>query len=315
MKKLLSFIFAIAVFSLSLLPMTAFAVKEDWEISSDGQILTNGSTVYQRYVLPGDTVYYPDGEVYLFEVEKDDEEYYYDYVAVTPDNKDVVGLHYGEEAFVTEKGKEILDSFKAGEYSYYLYSSGEDAVKDFTEADFSLFIKEENKTEVDVSEIWNYKIDYVRGFDRTGTFAHACGAVYELNDGYYYIHFDELDNSYFDAYGNFSYRRGMSPAYKLDEQAENFVITARASSKARVVEYLYPEEEPFFYEEDSLSATITFWVISGIFGLIIPLAPFILSIKFAHSKKSLHPKRWYLLTLCSVIWILVSAAIVLTFIL
>lgn len=315
MKKILSVIFVFVILSLSVLSFSVSADEYNWSISKDGETLTNGSTVYKKYEMPTVLNYLPDGEVYLYEVESLYEEYYYDYVAVTQGTTDIVRLQYAEDVYVTEKGKNILDKLRNGEYSFYLYFADNDVVVDFVPMQFSLFISESNKTEIDVTQIWNCNIYEIRGFDETGTFAYDCGAVYEVNGEYYYIHYDELDNSYFDAYGAFSYRKGMAPAYKLDEAAVKFVENANFSIKVRIEEYIYPEEEWFLDADDDLEAMITFWVISLLFGLILPAVPLVLSIKFANSKKAIRPKRWYILTACSILWILTSVGMVLVIIL
>lgn len=311
MKRVLCAILTVFLLFLFVFPVTATS-EEKWEVSEDLYVITHGNTVYEKYELPGNVNYLPNNEVYLYEVENEDN---YDYVAVNKGNKDIIKLHHANEIYATEEGKAILDKFKKGEYSFYLFYSDGNIVKDFAQSDFSMFIKEENKTEIDVTSLWNNNIHEVRGFDETGVLAHDCGAVYEISGEYYYIHYDSLDNSYFDAYGYFSYRQGMAPAYKLDDTAVKFVEDAKFSSEFRMEEYIYPDEEWFVDEDDNLSATITFWVISVLFGLIIPAILLVLSLVFANSKKAINPKKWYILTVCSVLWILTGVGIVLTFIL
>lgn len=315
MKKLLSVFIVIILLLLSILPITAFADEIDWIISEDGNILTHGSTVYEKYEISNYIVYCPEGKVYLYETKMQDDEYSYDYIAVN-NNYDIVRCQYSEELYVTERGKEILDKFRAGEFAFYQFFPDEsNTVVDFSEDDFSMFIKEENKTELDVTTIWSDYVYEVRGFDETGTIAHDCGAVYEINYEYYYIDYDSLDNSYFDAYGAFSYRRGMVPAYKLDEAAVKFVKDAKYSSKARIEEYVYADEEMFLDADDDFSATVTFWILSALFGFVFPAVPLVLSIVFANSKNASRKKHWYFLTGASALWILSALGVILTLIL
>ena len=311
MKKFLCSILTVFLLFLCVCPVAAVS-EEKWAVSDDLSMITYGNTVYKKYELPGNVNYLPNNEVYLYEVESENE---FDYVAVNKGNKDIIKLHHADEIYTTEEGKAILDKFKKGEFSFYLFYSDGNIVKDFAESDFSMFIKEENKTEIDVTSLWNNNIHEVRGFDETGLLAHDCGAVYEMNGEYYYIHYDSLDNSYFDSYGYFSFRQGMAPAYKLDDAAVKFVEDAKISDEFRMEEYIYPDEEWFIDENDNLSAAITFWLISALFGFVFPAVPLVLSLVFANSKKSINPKKWYILTVCSVLWILTGVGIVLTFIL
>lgn len=317
MKKILSIVLAVLVFALALLPVSAFAEEYNWQMSDDGITLTNNNTVYTKYNTFANLLFFAAGDIKLYPLRHESEDYNYDYIAVPNTTSEIVVRHYTNETYVTEKGKEILDAFIKGEYSFYIYdcSSYNGYVADFKESDFSLFVKEENKVEIDVTTIWSENIHYVFGFDKTGNFAHQCGAVYEINGESYFIYFDELDNSYFDANGEFSYRRGIVSAYKCDSGAIAFLSEAKKSTKERVSEYIYTDEQTFIDQEDDFAAGLFFWIISILVGIIIPGVPFVLSIIFANSKKANKPKRWYLLTLVSLLWMLACVGLVLTIIL
>ena len=315
MKKYLSFLFTIVFLVLLLGSIICFANEPIWIISDDAQTLKNGQTVFTLYEKSPEIDFLPENEIKLYKItnETDEDLYKYEYVAQI--SEDIAYMYNTGDVFVTEEGRRQFDNFIKGEYSYYLYHLENSSVVDFEFQKFGMFIDEKNMTEIDVTTLWNDDIFYVRGYDKTGCFAHKCGAVYQLDDGYYYIHYDALDNTYFDACGEFSYRKGMVSAYKLTGKNEKFVSDAKYTSKVRTESYIYPEEKNFVNDEDSVKALTTFILIPLIFGFIIPISPFVLSIVFAKSKKAVNPRRWYLLTAFSTMWILTFAVIVLLFVL
>lgn len=313
MKKSLCFLLTFIFLIFLITPVFCFADMPVWVISEEEKTITDGQKVYFLYEMPPEIEFIPENEISLYKVtdNSDDDLYRYEYVAKI--NDDVVYMHNSGEVFVTEEGKLQLKSFLSGEYSRYLYHVEHTSVVDFSEEYFEKFMVEENKTEIDVTTLWNDDIYYIRAYDKTECFAHKCGAVYKLDDGYYYVYYDVLDNSYFDAYGEFSYRRGIVTAYRLTGENEKFVIEAEKNNVHRFEEYIYPEEENFIGDADKTKALMTFIIIPVIFGFIIPVIPLIFSIKFANSKKAVNSKRWYWLTILSLLWIIVTLTIVLLF--
>ena len=315
MKKCLSFLLTFIFLMFLTVFIVCFAQEPVWVISDDAKAITNGQKVYTIYEMPAEIEFVPENEIRLYRITDSSNENLYKYEYVAQINDNVAYMYNSDEVFVTEEGRRLFDSFIKGEYSYYLYHVNHNSVVDFSADRFEKFMDEENKTEIDVTTLWNDEVFYVRGFDKTGCFAHKCGAVYQLEDSYYYIHYDSLDNTYFDAYGDFSFRKGLAPAYKLTGDNERFVKEAKNTNKSRFEEFIYPEEEVFTADEDKAKALTSFIIIPVVFGFIIPIVPLILSIKFANSKKSINSKRWYWLTVFSALWIIVSLIIVLLFIL
>ena len=311
MKKCLSVLFSILLIILMVTPVTCLADEPVWSISKDGKTVTYNQKVFTLYEKSPEIEFIPENEVYLYRFADQSEENLYKYEYVAQISEDVIYLINSGVVYVTEKGIVQFEEFIKGEYSYYLYHYHHSGVVDFEYSQFEKFMNQENITEIDVTTLWNDEIFYVRGFDETGCFAHKCGAVYFLDNEYYYIHYDALDISYFDAYGEFSYRKGTVPAYKLTGENESFVSNAKNAYKTRHSEYIYPDEEAFFSDEDDFKAFVTIIVISLIFGLIIPAVPLVLSIKFANSKKAVNPKRWYGLTVVAGIWIITFALMLL----
>lgn len=312
MKKLISVFVVLVLFSLFLLPVGASAEENQWTLIDDGKTLIHGFKEYEPYNNPPDWIYFPEGDIYLYELAYSGDTYEHEYVSVVPSDTDIVKLHFNETVYVTKEGKEKLDRFKNGEYSSYLLCYEHNIVKPFEYSDFSSFMIEENLTEIDVTTVWNSDIFEVRAFDASGIFAHNCGAVYRIENDYYYVHYDTLPNSFFDAYGGFSYRQGIVPAYKLNDSSVQFVESARFSSLARNENYVYPEEKAFLGEDDNAAATVTFWSLIIMFGFIVPAVPFVLSVIFANTKKVVNKKRWYFLTVASALWILSTVGILLS---
>ena len=57
-------------------------------------------------------------------------------------------------------------------------------------------------------------------------------------------------------------------------------------------------------------AYLVFFVLAIFVGIVVPLVPLILGLVFAHSKKALHPKRWYFLSVLALAWIAVASVLV-----
>lgn len=313
MKKYLIVLFSVFIILLCIIPITSFAETPVWEISNDAKTINYGEKIYELYEMHPEIDILPEGEIRLYAVNNpSDDMYKYEYVAQI--NSEIVYLYNSSTIYVTQEGKLQLDKFINNEYLYYLYFVDYNYVIDFNAELFDGFINENNKQLIDVTTLWNDEVFYIRGFDDTGSFAHKCGAVYYHENSYYYINFDALDNTYFDAYGDFSYRKGMVPAYKLIGENEKFASQAKNNARERKEEYVYPEDEMFVIDEDKAKAITIFVIVSLVFGFIIPMVPLILSIKFAISKKAINSKRWYWVTAFSALWIIISILTILCFI-
>ena len=208
------------------------------------------------------------------------------------------------------RGKEILEKFQSGEYSSYklfrdtdYYSSG------FNSAFIKTLDDMPATMELTVSSMEYLQRYDVAGLDETGTLYRVHGAFYEYKNNFYYVNYDALDNTYFDADGNFSFRRGTVKLVEVPENIESEIRSAASGIRYSGDDYIHTFDV-YNTASDNFGDVILFVISTVILGYLIPLVPFVLSIIFAHSKKALYPKRWYLLTLCSSVWMIVATCLV-----
>ncbi len=306
MKK---FLFLLLTVILLIMPLSVSA-ENDWSFSND--TLYNGDEAYYEVELGYLTDDILPGTFDIYKSGSNNDPYY---IQVPRHTKHFVT--YGEYPFsketiyATAEGKKILQKFNEGKFFKYmilgdqsnLYSAGING-----EHVKRLDALEPTKTLL-VTALRNLEMYAVAGVDKTGTFYHIHGAFYESGSGYYYINYDALDNSYFDANDNFSYRKGQ---VKVVEVPSDMVTLLNI----QVIPFIHPKD--FTYNEtydayhmanESWGNMPLFIFSTAILGYAIPLVPFVLSLIFAHSKKALHPKRWYVLTFVSAFWLFVSTLI------
>ena len=152
--------------------------------------------------------------------------------------------------------------------------------------------------------------------DQTETKAYQHGAIYIMPNGkYYYVCFEDLDNSYFDADGYFSYRMGSVPAYELDEKSRQNIDECIASMTPKLHEKIFEEDliADNSYDYDyydhldpnfKFGSIVCFFAITIIVGIMIPAALIVLGIVFARSKKTNQAKCWYALSASAALWLL-----------
>ncbi len=217
------------------------------------------------------------------------------------------GEGYGH-IFVNAEGKKSLDAFfDKTDVIYYLEKNLEQV--EISEETVNYLDSEyknpnANFETVNVTELKNGKIYDITMRDRTETVACEHGAIYVMQNGkYYYVCFENLDNSYFSADGFFSYRSGSVKAYILDDETCAIINTVIDSLEYRyttttfewdVVNGFYdifgdPIYGNWFTVNEGMS--LFFFVIS-LFGIVIPCVTLVLSLIFANAKKTGKAKCW-----------------------
>ena len=185
--------------------------------------------------------------------------------------------------FVDAEGKAILDNFLNGkDCIYYLESFG----SEYTIIDASFVsmldvaINNYNNTRtVDVTTLNAAEIYEITAHDRLEMKAYQHGAVYYMPDGVkLYINFRNLDNSYFDSDGYFSYRRGTVTALVLDDE-----LTAKVNEKLESMQPKPTKSKYEQYEEYEMNgndylnrnrSSVPFWIFFSITGFVLPI-PFL----------------------------------------
>ncbi len=170
---------------------------------------------------------------------------------------------------------------------------------------------------MDVSVLKNCDIRELRLQDKSGLLTTVKGAVYAMPDGSFgYVDYATLDNSHFDADGNFSYRQGKVMVYTLSddlgEQVNAWLGDSYYLDGGNVYEYHEYENDIGIIggnDYTNESAIAAFWVIFVMGGYLLPIAPLVIGLVFANSKKMSHPKRWYAVTGMAVLWILLAVTL------
>lgn len=286
-----------------------------WIISEDGEELSLDGKTYTWYPLAyGDIIKPEERFIYENEVENpvNGDELT---VIINPDNPHMVFLveyeyrNEVERVYVTEEGRRILDAYVNREFAEYLLTDDYDASVISSDMAAQLDAQTENQKSVEVTQLRERNCYEIVGYDETHTVVHTHGAIYLLADGYYYINYDALDNTHFDSNGNFSYRSGSVTLVKLGEKHAREISDAIGDMDSWSSEFM-SELETDEIEVETDSAEIVFFVLSVIGGLVIPVAPLVLGLVFARSKKSVNPHKWYLLSSLAALWIILAAVIV-----
>ncbi len=316
-KNILGMILSLAfLFSLT---TVACAEYVDWSFYNESKTLSNSEKNYQLYGMPV-TELIDASYLYIYsdKLEYDPEQ---DFAKVTAPKKDgeimIVMNYYSEEMldiYVTDEGASLLDDFLDGSYTsmrirnYSDLSYADITVKEFNELKALIG----TVTTVDVTDLAKCDIYQIIGYDATDTFAHICGAIYRFENELYYVDYDSLDNSHFTSDGEFSYRSGTVDMIKLnyDMIIHRVIDNIESRSYYRSTEYEFEYDSSDFDFNKNVSGAF-FWVGIIIFGYVLPCIPFIFGMVLPHTKKHGYTKRWYALSVLSVLWMAIVTSILL----
>ena len=294
----------------------------EWTVSDDQSTLYYGDQVYSRCELyPYDWFRPYHFYEYSQEIETDYE--YLDTVGhpahviesqvIVKHDIAVVYDYVGNDAnyrvYVTEQGAASLQDFRTGHYAQYHLADGysmsapisSNLVQDWDiHWDLDAFVMNGyTKEATELGKMDHYEII---GYDETMTFAHVVGAVFDDNGTYLFVDYDSLDNSYFDAYGNLSFRQGTVPVLVLDQQDENAINEAIEQGEFFSTNTIGEEIEP-------LEATIAILLFLGFaspFLYLLPIALMIFGIIMSTVKKVPNRKRWKWVIILAVIWLVLA---------
>lgn len=337
MKKRFFALVTAAVILLSMILPVSAAEYKNFKLSEDTMTLSDGETTYERIDLPNG--YFNDSHYtyqFYYPVSLPNTSSSASICAISKDrdilNAELYFETYGalNILYAEETARADLEKFFSGENELFRMRSNfnEDY---YAKIDKSLIERinayveaNPDKAEtIDVSRltkpvattasftILSYSKDYV--------VAKEYGGIYKIGDsmdGWYYVNFGDLDNSYFNVDGYFSYRKGTITLTKLDvalgmelgelSAAQDYMFTTYES------EYQYVDEDIFDIGsyEDSLAARVFFWVIFSLFGFVMPAIPMIFGLVLPNTKKR-RTKKWYIVAACSLLWIIAAAVIML----
>ncbi len=323
--KIPSFVLCFAML-LALLFLTVMAKDEqytpvEWQLDSELTYIYGGEKRYERYYVRGafygdaDSAFYfknhaiYDGKTYQVYGESAD-----------PHIVSVMTADAYSYIFVDAEGKAILDAFlDRTDCVYYLekfdevYTKINASMVDSLDASYSR--KGAKLKSVDVAELGEADIYELTVHDKTETKAFQHGAIYLMPDqSYYYVCFEELDNSYFDADGYFSYRSGSVKVYELDEAERLRIDGSIAQMETKQHQIIYEENvvkglydvngNPIDRTDDpsySKGALIVFFAITILVGFLAPATLLILGLVWATRQR-----YWYTLVASATLWLLSS---------
>lgn len=330
----------VMLFSLSL---TCFAAEEseyvpvEWEMDDTAENLWGNGKHYTRYFVNG--AFYSDSETkfyFMDQIEFNDFECPVYGESAYPHIVNVSKSDGYSFVFVDAMGKQILDSFLDGtDCTYYLEEI--DSLYTVVDDEFVQTLDKQyhsagsKLTEIGVASLSEGTIYELTGHDSTRSKAYQHGAVYITPDGStYYLCFEELPNTYFDADGFFSYRKGNVDVLKLEGDALDAVTEAIDRMEYKDVNNLFeasvvngyydvngnPIGDGFDFGIDDSDyenfSIAVFWIFFILLGFVVPLAVWVLGILFPRIKKMGCDKNWYWLAVIAAVWMLSAGGILLT---
>ena len=232
---------------------------------------------------------------------------------------------YSLYAYATDAGKDSVDRYLGTDTSgkaYMLINYNGQKAKALTESDVAAIKGYVGETlTVKVSELSVgdcYSIVYT---DLNHTVASTHGAIYDYDGGLYYVDYDSLPNSYFDADGNFSYRFGTVEMTRLDGEC-------RAIAEERIEDVSYYEdtyryESDFvdYYEDEELisltfnekSSKVFLVTVSIIMGIVFPLVPFTVFLVRLIKRRREPDAMDIVITTASFIWLVAGVVLLIMF--
>ncbi len=224
-----------------------------------------------------------------------------------------IETNYQNHIYATSKGKAALDSFLAGNLvKYTLEIDGMNAELsgvDVNKLDYAA-TQASGAVTVEVRSLENQEMYEIITRDTTYTFAYVHGAIYYIDNQYYYVNYETLGNHYFDADGNFSYRKGTVVLTKLDTANTLIIDKAKESLESYYTEYTYEYELVINDEAIMMVLAIAFWVIYAAIGLIPSVVLILLGVIMTIIFRKKHGgKRWLIFALLGVLWFIAALAL------
>ena len=276
----------------------------EWELSSDGKTLTSDFEIYYLYVLP--VGYYLDYHTYYGYANSTN---MYSRVASYARDGGFVWIEKNSPTlYATKDAAKDLDAFLEGEASKYRLADAEYGDTSLLTAQTfasleALASAGKNKKTTEVSALRDAERYDLTAHDKTDTVATVYGAIYVIDDTYYYLGYRELGNQFFDADGNFSYRSGSVSLVPLDSQLSETLSQVIDGLDYERVTYAYEDGEAGNELEGGLETVSAFWCAAVFFGLLLPIVPLVMGLVLPHSKKRGYPKYWYALAIAAGLWI------------
>jgi hypothetical protein len=133
----------------------------------------------------------------------------------------------------------------------------------------------------------------------------------------YYLNYDRLSNEYFDADGEFSYRRGSVDIYEVNNtEMYGAILDAEDNMRDTYKGVEYEDDSAFlgdlgFDVDGKIVSLVIFWFIFVAIGIILPVWPLIKGIKNSRSDKHARKRYWLFASLASLVIIVIDVVIML----
>lgn len=335
-KRALSLLLVLLLFSalcLSVLatePESTEPAYVTWEVSEDGETLTaSDGRVFHRYygerslIIDTKTKYHYANTVTLPSDGFENAEI----CAPSRDSEHLwVYNDYGYgRIFATDAGAAALDAFIGGEIScftitedfYHTAVVEESLISDLESARLG-----GGETEVfPVAKLKDLPCYTIVATEATASLTYDFGAVYRYEEAYYYVNYYELDNSFFDSDGYFSYRKGSVTALRLDSALEGRIDESllEAELYSRTDEWendgIWDGSWDDEYYGDIEDATIVFYVLFVFIGYLLPTPFLVLGLTLPHSASRGRPRYWYSTAIIAGVWVVLATLLLIVLIL
>lgn len=312
-------LFALCMLLAALTLSVSADTTKEWSISKDRTSISNGTTTYTLYNAPNDVYWLPVKTLYYYDVtymkgtdEEKDFVYTLQSVNATSEILYLEGT-FAAGIYVSDDARAALEAFEREENVEYRIFRTSDAYAQSTLKDSTVqALKGLSVTQnVDVTTMQKLKSYNVVYYDESGSLYRQIGILFYFADGGIgFVSFAHLNNSHFDAYGNFSFRSGTAPVCMIEDEALLAAVKDAASStKDQTPEESYETDAMYLQMMQAVSIPL-FWVLFAITGAVLPTVGLILSIVWTRSPKNKkHPRRWYVpLGLCA-LWLLLTLTI------
>ena len=299
---------------------TAYATEfTKWTVSNDGATLSDGTNTYEYYGTYDKNEYEKGLILGTY--------HYENYVWFDGASHSVRSYEKGgdilslyaydkpEKLYVTPKGKEILDAYFGGKNPKYKLWTSRTEAAEFDAIVFELLQKKYifggNHQTIDVTELKNWHSYELTMHDELFYFTRTVGAIHINDSGdVFFIDYDSLGNQYFDANGDFSFRKGTVEALRVDDEMSKYVMSSKSNSEHIEAKASWEDSGLTYSEEEAASLTPVFYVGLILLGFVFPLPFLVIGIVFPRIKKFGKPKYWYILAISSGVWMAVATALI-----
>lgn len=305
------------------LPMTASAAddaaadeeKIEWHISDDQNTLTYGDEVYTRVSLPAQNWLRPHTFYeYDQQIETDDPvvdcigrpaSYPSEELVLNPDMVliyDYIASYAKARVYVKGEALQSISDFAAGQYEAYELAEGFYYSADIDGQMIQSWRTQAPDVSVNATELGELNYYYVLGYDSTLTLAHVIGAVFVRDGEYLFVHYDSLDNNYFDSNGQLSFRSGNVPALRIEGADATAVSEAIDNSADFEPNVIYEPVEPL----DATLSIIFFLLLGSPLLYLLPIGLGVLGIVMRCSKRTTNKARWTPVIILSAVWLVLA---------